>query len=824
MQLKLSQCPFLLLLLPYSSASCQTIQEPDESELSASDFFENQPSTAHFQGFLQANRDGLEQMVSFDWGLHFFRSKGLDRSDEYVEINGIPMNSFVDGTLPWREWSGLNDQFRTGSRQRPEQEQEMGRVSLAGHRQLSVSPFNNRLQQKAVISLANRFYRFRAAWTITQELKDKRHRLSGSIASRLGGFQGPFSSFSYLLSWGFKPTPETELVAVVLGVKSMRAKSSPLTAEVIRLLGPDYNPNGGEFEGKHLASRIEWFHHPMLILQYKSESSRHLLQLGAAFQEGRQLESRLAYRAAPHPNPIYYRYLPSYQANGSFGSSSNSIALEAGYLNHAQIDWSRLKSINASNPQKIAHYALLGDHQRKTRIAVASHFWFYGPKSNEGYLGLQYQGEKRGYFQRLLDVMGAQFWRDQDPFSQERFDTEGPLDKEQNERLGYHYLLNNQDFAFQGFWTFEGKRWRLQSGGHFHYLEGFRTGLFRNEQYATSSFGLSNKSIQRAWGGFVWGRLNFNLRQQMQIKAVVGNRPFVLERQFLEPQYSNRKVIGAATLPFYGLFLEIKRRQLLWDVRLSSFLLQFNEQRRPRTYYLESGLGEGLITEQLLRPKVVIQGIEGLLLTKLSTSSTLEIGLQFRKEVWGQNTDLIWYQRPTTNRGILPSQTEHFSQQANIRNSLRGNGPQSALGIRWNYRSPKRWWLQTGVHFLWNNRVSLAPSKYTPSFALNPDTQNYSGFSEVEIEFLRRPEQLPKAGYLHVTGGKSWRKGKYYTSLFLSLQNLTDLRVPTGGFQQGRVGHAELAANERSAGTPLFGNKYWTGQGRSFFLNLSMSY
>jgi hypothetical protein len=493
-------------------------------------------------------------------------------------------------------------------------------------------------------------------------------------------------------------------------------------------------------------------------------------------------------------------------------------------LNHAQIDWSRLKAINASNPQRIAHYALLGDHQHKRRIAFAGHFWFYGPNSDKGYLGLQYQSEKRVYFQRLLDVLGAQYWRDQDPFSQELFDTEGPLDKEQNDRLGHHYLLNNQEFALQGFWAFEGQRWRLQSGGHFHYLEGFRKGFFRNQLYETSSSGGSNRSVQRAWGGFLWGRLNFNLRQQMQIKAVVGNRPLVLERQFVEPQYSNRKVSGVSTLPFYGLFIELKRRQLLWDVRLSTFLLQFYEQQRPRTYYLESGLGEGLITEQLLRPKVVIQGIEGHLQTKLSASSSLEIGLQFRKEIWGQNTGLVWYQRPRTTRGVLPAQTEHFVQEANIRNIPRGNGPQSALGLRWNYRSPQRWWLQTGVHFLWNNRVSLAPSKYTPSFALNPETQAFKGFSTAEIELLRRPEQLPHAGYLHVTGGKSWRKGKNYTSLFLSLQNLTDLRVPTGGFQQGRVGHAELAANERSSGTPLFGNKYWTGLGRSFFLNLSISY
>lgn len=824
MRLNLFSSFLVSLFVPFHNLHLQNVQADEAVVSAAVDLFDSQRARDQFHGFLQANGDGLEQMVSFDWGLHFFRNKGLLQSDEYVEINGISMKSTLNGKVPWREWGGLNDQFRSISRQRPEQEQEAGRTALAGQRLLSVSPFNNRLQQKAVFSHASRFYRWRGSWTITQEMADKRHRISGSIASRLGGFQGPFSSFSYLLSWAFRPKTHTEWAAVLFGVQSVRAKASPVSAEVIELLGPDYNPNGGVFRGKFRSSRTEWFHHPALFVLYRTENSRHKFQMSAALQKGSQTESRLAYRSAPHPSPIYYRYLPSYINFRALGHSTTGLSVEADLRKQAQVDWQALQEINASNRQELAHYSLLGDHQGKTRFAMAGHFWVFGQQREVGYLNVQIQKESRTYHQKVLDLLGARWWRDEDPFTKKGYDIDGPLDKTTQNKAGHHYFLDNQEVSVQGYGSMEGSQWRLQTGGHFHYLRGFRKGLFLNQLYLLSSLGDSSESHQRAWGSFLWGRWNFNLRQQLQLKMVYGSRPHYLDRQFVEPKYSNVKVNDVRTLPYRGVYLEFKRRQLKWDARVSCFLLDFQEQQRPRTYYLESGLGEGLVTEHLRRPRVAIKGFEGRFKTRLNPTSSLEVGFQFRDDSWGQNADLIWHQRAGATRGVLPPQTTRFIGQANIKGLSRGNGPQSALGIRWDYRSPDRWWLQTGLHFLWNNSVALAPSKYSSSFSLSPDRPDFEAFTNEELEFLRRRENLPKAGYIHISGGKSWRNGNRYTSLFLSLQNLTDLRVPTGGFEQGRVGHAELAAEEKGSGTPLFGNKYWVGQGRSFFLNLSMSY
>ena len=214
-------------------------------------------------------------------------------------------------------------------------------------------------------------------------------------------------------------------------------------------------------------------------------------------------------------------------------------------------------------------------------------------------------------------------------------------------------------------------------------------------------------------------------------------------------------------------------------------------------------------------------GFEGLFVWQPLPSNSFEFGWQLRKDVWQNNPRLHWYFRPESKNLNQNTEPVSINQAALLKGKALAKGPQSALGMRWNYQSEKYWWLQLGLHCLWNNRLALAPVRYTNSFLLSPEGTEPIRLSPNELWTFRLQEKLPAAAYMHLSWGKSWKKKERYTSLFISFQNLTNSRIPTGGFQQGRVGHISMAREEFVSGYPLFGNRYWMNSGRTFFLNLS---
>ncbi|NNF20085.1 MAG: hypothetical protein HKN61_09930, partial [Flavobacteriaceae bacterium] len=61
-------------------------------------------------------------------------------------------------------------------------------------------------------------------------------------------------------------------------------------------------------------------------------------------------------------------------------------------------------------------------------------------------------------------------------------------------------------------------------------------------------------------------------------------------------------------------------------------------------------------------------------------------------------------------------------------------------------------------------------------------------------------------------------------SFFLSLSNLFDSTYATGGYEQGRNANFSEWLQDHRSGRPSFGTKYWYGRGRSYFMNLAISF
>ena len=77
---------------------------------------------------------------------------------------------------------------------------------------------------------------------------------------------------------------------------------------------------------------------------------------------------------------------------------------------------------------------------------------------------------------------------------------------------------------------------------------------------------------------------------------------------------------------------------------------------------------------------------------------------------------------------------------------------------------------------------------------------------------------------VNLVGGKSWKVGDYYISLFASVGNILDEVYKTGGFEQGRNANYRELRDDNADGNPRFGSKYWYGRGANYFVNLNVRF
>ncbi|MEL6976790.1 MAG: TonB-dependent receptor, partial [Bacteroidota bacterium] len=124
-----------------------------------------------------------------------------------------------------------------------------------------------------------------------------------------------------------------------------------------------------------------------------------------------------------------------------------------------------------------------------------------------------------------------------------------------------------------------------------------------------------------------------------------------------------------------------------------------------------------------------------------------------------------------------------------------------------------------------NNFASFSTINRTDSFALDPETGlPFAGATPENVETLLQQKPLEAIHLLNLVGGKSWYLKKKYVSVFMSVNNLFDTVFRSGGYEQSRNGnYAQLVADNLS-GAPSFGPKYWYGFGRTYFLNLAVSF
>lgn len=805
-----------------------TIEQTDNLiTLTDSELLDDEVSSVS-SGLLQATRDVFLSRAAFDFGQAFFRVRGYDSQNGRVLINGIPMNKFFDGRPQWNNWGGLNDVTRNQQFTNGLNASDFTFGGILGNTNIDTRPSGLRSGTRLSSSASNRTYagRLMATYNSGVQKNGLAYSVSGSRRwAKQGYINGTlYDAFSFFGAVEYQFNNQHSINFTGMFASNRRGRSSAVTEEVFELAGKRYNPYWGEQNGKIRNSRERKIAEPILMLNYFYESDKFSLNTGVAYQFGTSTRSRLGYFNAQNPDPTYYRYLPSFYINSPIGANFISANLaKEGFLKNAQMNWEQMYS---ANNREQAAYLLYDD-------LVENVEWTFNSIGNlelndnlQIDFGVTFKSLKADNYAQIIDLLGANYHVDIDPFSDTLNDVNGTIQKNEDDIFNYSYQMNASRFdAFVQF-RYTHNKWDAFLAGTISKTDYQREGLFQNERFFDNSLGESEDLKFSDYG--VKGGFTYKLtgRHWLIANGAFLTRPPVLQNVFINPRENNQIVAGIQSETISTIDLNYFMRLPKLTGRFTGYYTRFQNATDINFFFVDAGVGSDFVQEVLTDLDKLHMGIEVGLEYQLSSEVKLTAVAAIGKYVYASNPNVsINFDTADAEEDLIDPNGIFDLGDAHIKNYKLAQGPQQAFAFGIEYRAPKYWWVAAKANYLANNYANISSITRTRSFYLNPETGlPFLDATDENVSKLLAQEPLDNFYLLNLVGGKSWlKKGKYF-SVFVSINNLFDTVFRTGGYEQSRNGNFGQMQQDNLSGTPSFAPKYWYGYGRTYFLNVAFSF
>jgi len=822
------------------------------------DLSDDNSASESTSGLLQSSRDAFQQAAAFNWGQARFRIRGLDSQYATTTINGVTMNKLFDGRPQWGDWSGLNNAIRNQEFTVGSFPSDYAFGGILGTQQINTRASIYKPGMILTFSGANTNYSWRMMGTYASGMSNNGWAFVVSAGTRWAD-EGYFDGTNYKALAGFisvekKINDHHSLNFSGFYTPNSRAKNSPNTAEVTQLTNYNYNSYWGWQEGKKRNARIKTIEEPILMLNHYfviNEVSN--LNSSLTYQFGKITNSNIDYQNANSPDPTYYRKMPSYYSslyapdNGEFEGAftpdyENAEKSKEQFLAHNQIDWNALYFANQTPvldaDGKITGYAsaksnyvLYEDHSDDQTLTANS--TFNTQVSDNLYMtaGGFFSYLKSHNYQQLTDLLGGLYFDDIDVFyngEQAQSDLNHP-DRQvvEGDIYGYNfnYLANTLNLFTNFKFTYDKVDFYLVQ--NFISTNYQREGLYQNGIYPTNSFGKSKK-VHFDNFGFKGGILfKISGRQQFNFNgAYLSNAP-TIRNTFPNSRLNNSVVAGLESETINSLDASYFYRTPKWQTRLTLFYTAIKNATQTSFFYAEGIFDDGagyantdaFVSQTLTHLDKQNLGAEFSLQYQLTATIMTNFSAAYGEYIFNSNPNVtITNDAQATIEN--PNPVFDFGT-ATLKNYHQAGMPQQAFALGIEYRDPKYWWIGVNINYLSNSFIDISPISRTETFYKNPATGfNFAEASEERAKELLKQEKFEPMTLLNISGGKSWKiKGKNI-GLFASLNNVLDLRYKTGGYEQARNANFRQLNQDVSSGTPNFGNKYFYGYGRTYFVNL----
>ena len=786
----------------------------------------------NISGLLSASQDIFQRAAAFEFSSSFFRVRGLNTDNGTVLMNGIEMNKVFDGRPQWSNWGGLNDVLRSQELSTGFAPSSYTFGGLLGSTNINLRASNYRAGGRITYSSSNRSYTNRLMATYASGMLDGGWAYAFTLGRRWGdeGFQdGTFyDANSFFVSVEKKINDKHSLNLVGFYTPNRRGKSSPNTQEVFDLKGTTYNEYWGWHDGEKRNSRIRRIAEPVIMLNHYwdlSESSS--LNTNVSYQFGELGNSRLDYAGGANPSPAYYQQLPSYFLADDDGPDyAGAYQSEQSFRNGGQVNWNRIYDANLTNNINgdYAAYVLYEDRSDDQQFTANTILESTLSENLTLNAAVNYKRLKSHNFAEIVDMLGSNSgYLNIDSFDQVQFDLQNP-NRVVGEGDTFRYNFNIEANVLSGFAQAQFKYNKVDFflAGSYTATEYQREGLYQTETYADNSLGKGRKLSfggVGAKGGFTYkfsGKHIFNVNAGYLTKAPSIRNAFTNSRE-------NHAIVGDIT----GIDITEEKitsfdanyifRSSTVKARLTGYYTQMQDANEISFYFADgiSGVDEGTAFVQ-----EILQGID-------KTHMGIEFGMEAQITPSIKLTGVASVGQFTydNNPNLVLTSSDFVDGlnfgESNLKDYRIAAGPQQAASIGFEYRDPNYWWFGTTANFFANTYVDVSPLTRTQNFFLDTDGLPFSDYEPDLARELLRQERFEDYMVINAIGGKSWKIGDKYISLFVSLNNIFNQKFKSGGFEQGRS--ANYRSLQEDAGNPkrVFGPKYWYGRGPTYFLNLN---
>ena len=786
----------------------------------------------NISGLLSASQDIFQRAAAFEFSPSFFRLRGLNTDNGTVLMNGIEMNKIFDGRPQWSNWGGMNDVLRSQELSNGLAPSPYNFGGLLGSTNINLRASNYRSGGRITYSSSNRSYTNRLMATYASGMLDGGWAYAFTLGRRWGdeGFQdGTFyDANSFFVSVEKKLNDKHSLNLVGFYTPNRRGKSSPNTQEVFDLKGITYNEYWGWHDGEKRNSRIRRIAEPVIMLNhYWDISDKTSVNTNVAYQFGELGNSRLDYAGGANPSPAYYQGLPSYFLADDDGPDfSGAYIAQQSFQNGGQVDWDRIYDSNLTNNINgdYAAYVLYEDRSDDKQFTANT---ILESSLNDNLTlnaAINYKRLKSRNFAEIIDMLGSNTgYLNVDSFDQVQFDLQNP-DLVVGEGDIFRYNYNIEANVLSGFAQAQFKYNKVDFflAGSYTATEYQREGLYQTETYANNSFGKGRKLSFGgigAKGGFTYkfsGKHIFNINAGYLTKAPSIRNTYTNSRE-------NHAIVGDIT----GIDITEEKitsfdvnyifRSSSVKARLTGYYTKMQDANEISFYFADgiSGVDQGTAFVQ-----EILQGID-------KSHMGIEFGMEAQVTPTIKLTGVASIGQFTyDNNPNLVLTSSDFVEglnfgESNLKDYRIAAGPQQAASIGFEYRDPNYWWFGTTANFFSNTYIDVSPLTRTQNFYLDTDGLPFNNYEPELARELLRQERFDDYMVINAIGGKSWKIGDKYISLFVSLNNIFDKKFKSGGFEQGRSANYQSLQEDSQNPKRVFGPKYWYGRGPTYFLNLN---
>ncbi|WP_431133328.1 carboxypeptidase regulatory-like domain-containing protein [Psychroserpens mesophilus] len=835
--------------------------------------------TDNVSGLLQSSRDVFLNAAAFDFSATFFRPRGLDNANGKVLINGVEMNKQFNGRPQWGNWGGINDLQRNQVFTMGMSANDYTFGDLAGTNNIIMRASKYRQGGRVSYASANRSYTGRIMGSYSTGLIDGGWAFS-VLASRRYGDEGfidgtLYDSNSFVAVIEKQLGDNHSLNFTSIYAQNRRGRSTAITEEVENLKGREYNPFWGEQDGEIRNSRIREIDEPILMLNHFWDISPKVkLNTNVAYQFGEIANSRIdnngsrldainngQYGGARNPTPEYYQNLPSYHLDDPNPTAYDyqlAYLAQQEFINDGQLDWNELYYANSINNYSV--YALQSDVIEDKQLSLNTILDADLADNIRLNASIRYRTLNSQNYARIDDLLGGPGYLDIDSFAEQQTGQQelGEAQSDirnpnrvvtEGDRYKYNYDIDSDVISGFAQVQFKYNKIDFYAGANISqttyqrdgkYENGFFPGQGYQEGFGDiSSFGKSEKLEFSNYGVKAGFTYKITGKHLIDVNGSYFTKAPNIRNSFGNARQSNQTVIGLESEKIQSVDASYIFRSPTLKARLTGFYSGFQDGTDIGFFFTEnsSNFVQEVQTNIERRHIGAELGIEAQVTPTIKLKAAASVG----QYTFANNPDLYYTAADFENINGDKTVLTYGDGTTALKDLHVSGGPERAFQIGFEYRDPDYWNIGVTSNFFSNAYVDASALKRSASFTQDvdliptdpisgnvivPENGNFSGYTindydENVAKELLKQEQFDDYMLVNIVGGKSWKVGDYFLGFFATINNVFNQEYRTGGFEQSRrVDYRSQLDEQNNDNGPVFGNRYFFGNGTTYYLNV----